>query len=89
MRRRSRIDVNQPEIVAGLREAGVSVEPTHFVGRGFPDIVCGRACQTFLIEIKPRLGELTPDEMDWHLAWRGQVAIARTIEDALRIVGLQ
>lgn len=92
MRRATRIDENQREIVAALRAAGATVEPLHFVGRGFPDILVGYRGQNYLIEIKdgrkpPSRRRLTPDERAWHGHWRGQVAIAESIEDALRIIG--
>ena len=36
-----KVDINQPEIVAALREAGATVSHTHMVGHGFPDLVAG------------------------------------------------
>lgn len=102
MRRAARVDTNQPEIVAALRYAGESVLLLHQVGGGAPDLLSSgtRACShcrhgvvgNFLIEAKdgskpPSKQKLTPDEQEFHDNWRGQVAIARTIGDALRIVG--
>lgn len=102
MRRASKVDSNQPEIVNGLRQSGESVLLLHQVGGGCPDILSSgiRKCPScgygmvgnFLIEIKngnssPRDQRLTEDEQAFFDGWRGQVAIARTIEEALRIVG--
>lgn len=102
MRRAAKVDANQPEIVRGLREAGESVLLLHQVGQGCPDLLssgtrkcscCGnRMIGNFLIELKndalsPSAQKLTPDEQAFFDNWRGQVAIARTIEEALRIVG--
>lgn len=102
MRRIARVDDNQSKIVAGLRQAGCSTLLLHQVGGGCPDILSSgiRKCPScgygmvgnFLIEIKngnssPRDQRLTPDEQAFFDSWRGQVAIARTIEEALRIVG--
>jgi hypothetical protein len=47
-----------------------------------------------LIEIKdgqkvPSARKLTPDEAAWHQSWRGQVAIVESVDDALRLVGLE
>lgn len=88
-----RIDANQPEIVARLREVGASVTPTHEIGRGFPDLAVGFRGTTYLIEVKdgskpPSKRRLTPDEQEWHETWRGQVAIIETVEDALRLLGV-
>lgn len=92
MRRAARIDENQREIVAALRAAGATVEPLHFVGRGFPDILVGYCGRNYLIEIKdgrkpPSRRRLTPDEQAWHERWRGQVAVAESVDDALEIIG--
>lgn len=102
MRRAAKVDENQPEIVSALRQAGESVAHTHMVGGGFTDIVSSgiRKCPScgygmvgnFLIEIKngdlpPSRQKLTEDEQAFFDSWRGQVAIARTIEEALQIVG--
>jgi hypothetical protein len=85
VRRAAKVDANQPEIVAALRAAGLSVAPLHFVGRGFPDLLVGSYGENILLELKTAKGKLTPDEAKWHEQWRGQVAIARTIADALRL----
>jgi hypothetical protein len=102
VRRVARVDANQTEIVRALRETGQSVLLLHQVGGGCPDILSSgvRACShcghnvvgNFLIEIKdgsklPNKQKLTPDEQAFFDGWRGQVEIARSIEEALRIVG--
>jgi hypothetical protein len=102
MRRAARVDDNQPEIVAALRYTGASVLHLHQVGSGCPDILAGlsRKCQgcglegnyNYLIEIKdgaksPSRQRLKPDEQEFFDSWRGQVEIARSIDEALRIVG--
>lgn len=88
-----RVDKNQPEIVAALRQAGCSVVHLHEVGQGCPDVLVGRNDINYLIEIKdgqksPSKRKLTPIEAEFHAAWRGQVCIAKTVDDALRVVGL-
>lgn len=84
-----RTDANQGEIVEALRKAGCSVTTTHTLGRGFPDLTVGYAGETFLLEVKasPR-EQLTPDEADWHTAWRGHVAIVTSPSEALAVVGI-
>ena len=94
MRRAAKVDANQAEIVADLRACGVSVQPLHTVGSGTPDILCGWRNRNVLIEIKdgskpPSARRLTPDQADWHAAWRGQVAVAESTEQALSIIGIE
>lgn len=89
MRRASRADGNQTQIVGKLRDLGVDVETIHREGRGIPDLLAGRAGINYLLEIKGPCGKLTPDQLNWHLTWHGQVAVVRTIEEALRVLGLE
>ena len=89
---RRRIDTNQPEIVKVLRDAGCSIQYLHAVGQGCPDILCGYKGVNTLIEIKdgsksPSRRKLTPDEIEWHAAWRGQVAIVNNPMEALKAIG--
>lgn len=84
----ARTDANQQEIVDALRKVGASVESLHRVGGGVPDLLIGFRNQNFLIEVKTGTGRLNDRQRDWHQLWRGHVAIARTIDEALRAVGL-
>ncbi len=96
---RSRTDSNQGQIVEDLRRVGMSVHVTSNVGDGFPDLVTGgimpcplcrrRFRQTKLIEVKSQVGILTPDQQEFHHIWRGQLDVARTSDEALRIVGVR
>ena len=94
MRRAARIDANQNEIVAALRGIpGCKVAITSALGHGFPDIVVGWMSNNYLIEIKdsdkpPSKRRLTPDEKKFHEQWAGQIDIAETFEDCLRIIGV-
>jgi len=84
-----RTDGNQAEIVQALRRVGCTVQDLHAVGHGCPDVVVGRAGQTYLLEIKNGdRARLNSREQRWHNEWRGQVAVVRTVEDALRAVGI-
>ena len=84
-----RVDANQSEIVADLRKCGASVLLLHEVGKGCPDILVGFRGRNYLIEIKIKMPGimLNPLQRDWHRLWQGRVAIARTSEEALRIIG--
>lgn len=88
-----RVDANQAEIVEALRAVGCSVAITSDLGKGFVDIVVGRAGANFLMEIKDgrkskSKRKLTPAEREFHQAWRGQVCVVKSVDDALRIVGV-
>lgn len=89
MRRAARTDENQAEIVAALRKIGVSVTPTHAIGAGFPDLVCGHRGHTRLLEIKNRDGDLTEDQCKFVLSWRGDYHVVRSVREALAVFGVQ
>ena len=84
-----RVDCNQAEIVLALRQAGARVHPLHAVGAGVPDLLVGVRGVNYLIEVKTLRGRLTRVQIEWHIAWRGQVAVCRTVEDALRACRLE
>ena len=93
-----RVDGNQGGIVSALVDGYMSVAYTTAIGGGFPDLVVGGSMpcpnclkkfkQNKLIEVKSLTGTLTPDQKLFHPCWNGQLSIARTIDDALRIVGI-
>ena len=91
MRRAAKVDQNQPEIVDALRKIGATVQPLHGVGAGCPDILVGYRGRNLLVEIKdgskpPSARKLTPDQVEWHASWRGQVAVADSIDAAIAII---
>jgi hypothetical protein len=96
--RAARTDLNQAEIASALADAYMSVAYTYTIGEGFPDLVvggsmpcahCGKKTkQNKLIEVKSLTGTLTKAQALFHPTWNGQLAIARTVDEALRIVGL-
>jgi Holliday junction resolvase len=85
--RAAKIDINQREIVEALRGIGASVVITSSVGQGFPDLVCGFRGNAYLLEIKAGKGKLTPDQVRFHQAWNGHIAVVRTVNEALAAVG--
>ena len=92
MRRASKVDDNQTEVVRALRDAGATVALTHTVGMGFPDAVVGFRDVNYLIEIKDgtkplRDQELTPFQKEFHSAWRGTVHVVNSAEAALKAIG--
>lgn len=84
-----KVDTNQPDIVRGLRQLGVSVAYTHTLGRGFPDVVAGHKGRSYLLEIKTGKDDLTADERAWHAGWKGDVYVVRSLEDAMAVMGIQ
>lgn len=87
----AKIDANQNEIVAALRNIGCTVQILSSVGKGCPDILVGFRGENFLIEIKdgnkpPSGQKLTPDQVEWHANWNGQVNVANSVEAAIEIV---
>ena len=94
MRRAAKTDDNQAEIVAALRVVGCSVLPLHAVGQGCPDLlVATRQGEMVLIEIKdgskpPSARKLTPDQIAFHAAWRGRIAVVTSVREAMEAVGI-
>jgi len=90
MRHAAKVDANQAEIVAALRSAGYSVALTHRNGEGFPDLVVGLETDkghryNVLMEVKRDHEKLNDREVDFHSEWRGQIAIVRSIAEAIGI----
>lgn len=91
MRRAARRDVNHAELVASLRALGYSVLDLGAVGHGCPDLLVARRGRTALVEVKrPRGpkggggGRLTPDQERFLADWRGDVIVARGLEDVVK-----
>ena len=89
MRTRGRIDRNQTELVAILRELGCTVTSLADTGGGTPDLLVGHLGVTYLLEIKAhRKAKLTDDQQRWHAAWRGApVLVVHCAEQILDLVG--
>lgn len=87
MRRAPRKDANHTEIVSALRGVGADVVDLAAVGEGVPDILVAFRGVLYLLELKTAKGKLTPAEEAWHQAWRGPVAIVRSVDEALSIIG--
>ena len=81
-----RSDNNQSSIMDDLRKMGYSVESTHTLGKGRPDIIVGKYGFNFWIEIKnpeaaPADRKLTSDEQDWHAEWKGHKFVGHTSKE--------
>ena len=70
------------------------MQPLSAVGEGCPDILVGFRARNYLMEIKDwslpeSKKKLTPQESDWHAAWRGQVSTVESINDAFKVLALE
>ena len=82
-----KVDQNQKEIVAKLRELGCSVFHLHTVGAGCPDLLCGMDGKTFLVEVKMPDGKFTQAQVEFMLNWKGsEVHRVSTIEEVVELV---
>ncbi len=91
MRIRGRVDTNQSEIVKAARKMGASVAILSNLGNGIPDILIGHKGKNLLVEIKdgtkpPSKRKLTPDELEFHNNWRGQICIIESIDDLIKLL---
>jgi Holliday junction resolvase len=76
-----RRDANEPDIVEALRAIGCTVIQCDAV-----DLVVGYQGVNHLIEVKTKTGKLKDSQIALQETWRGQYSIARTVEEALKIV---
>lgn len=89
--RARRVDDNQGELVAALRAIGCSVCDLSGVGCGVNDLLVGFRGRNVLIEVKdgakpPSARKLTPAQVIFRAEWRGQYAVATTVDEAIAIV---
>jgi Holliday junction resolvase len=78
-----KVDNNQTQVVKALRDMGATVQHLHAVGKGCPDIVVGFKGKNLLLEIKDGDKKvLTPDQVNWHKLWKGQVSVVTNADDA-------
>ena len=84
MRTAARTDNNHREIVEGLRQAHRSVLDLSGVHKGCPDILVGFQGINYLLEIKSsKKAKLTPAQVEFHSAWRGQRLVVISLEEAI------
>ena len=91
--RARRVDDNQKQIVKQLRQLGISVQHLHTIGQGCPDLLLGYRNKNYLIELKDAkkiksAKKLTDDEQEFFKDWRGQVSKCETLEEIIKIVGI-
>lgn len=88
---RNRTDGNHREIVKALESCGATVQDLSQVGGGCPDILIGIFGKNYLIEIKnPETKyDLSGEQIVWHDRWKGQKIVVKSIDEALRVIGVE
>ena len=86
-----KVDANQKVVVDQLRRIGCSVTSIAQCGKGVPDLIVGFKKKNYLIELKdgnkkPSARKLTPDEIEFHAKWRGQVAVCNSFDEILKLI---
>lgn len=89
--RRAKVDDNQKSVVGALRDIGCTVQHLHAVGAGCPDILVGWRSINVLMEIKdgakpPSARGLTAPQEEFHAAWKGQVSVVTSREQAINLM---
>lgn len=83
-----KIDSNQAEIMAALRQVGATVHSLHRVGQGVPDLLVGFRGLNYLLEVKrPKGGKTTPQQDKFHTEWNGNSQIVTSIDQSLKAIG--
>lgn len=85
MRRASKRDANEPEIVDALEAMGCGVAKIDS-DDGFPDLVVWFKDRHTLIEVKMPGELLTTRQKQFHAAWPGRIHIAHSAGEAIQIV---
>ena len=84
-KRAAKRDTNERLIIEALRSIGASV--VQISAPGVPDLLVGFRDRTYLLEVKGKRGKLTEPEQVFFRDWRGQCAVVRSVDEALRVMG--
>lgn len=87
-----KVDANQKEIVAELRNSGWAVALMHKVGEGFPDLVVSRKeWGTYLVEVKVPGGKPNARQMKFYQDWESNggedILVVTSADDFFEAVG--
>lgn len=90
-RRAAKVDSNQAELVAALRQMGLAVEIISSAHDGFTDLVVGFNGVTVLVEVKdgslsPSRRRLTPAQQEVHGRFHGAITVIETLDQAVALV---
>lgn len=98
MRRAARTDANHAQIVATARKCGCTVLDLSGVAGGCPDLLLGISTpsgrKNLLVEIKdsakpPSARKLTPDQVKFHGAWKGPIAVVESTDELIALIRMQ
>lgn len=70
------------ETIPGLSVAVISA-------KAIPDLLLGWQGVNYLIEVKSKGGKLTPDQVQFHTEWNGQIAVCKTLEEVLEVLNIE
>lgn len=86
MRRAANRDAIEPLVLVALKAAGATWEQLDLTDG--PDLAIGYAGRNFLAELKSSLKSMpTEGQARWHAEWCGQVAVCRSPQEVLRVIG--
>ena len=77
-----RLDANHTAIRDALKAVGASVD-TRCPG----DLLVGFRGTTYLLEVKTKTGNLRKSHEKFRASWRGQYAVVRPQDEALKVIG--
>lgn len=83
-----KVDANQTEIVDTFRRCGASVLSLADMGKGCPDLLVGYQGNNYLVEVKTHTGTLNAYQVMWHSHWNGRVSIVRSVDEAIKLLGI-
>ena len=81
---KQRSDMNQAEIVRGLRKIGCTVIVVSAKEKW--DLMVGYHGINYMLEVKQPGKKLRPAQQEFHDAWRGQIDRIESLEDCLKIM---
>lgn len=95
MRRAAKRDSNEGLIVSALEAVGCRVQRLN--DHNAPDLLVSRGGVNYLLEVKAPAGsrggvshrELSADQFAWHTKWLGPVVVVRTVDEALKAIGVR
>lgn len=76
-----KVDKNQKEVVAKLREMGYDVVSIAVVGDDIPDLVIGKDSLNLLVELKSGKNKPSEGQVEFSINWGGYSTIAYTAEE--------
>ncbi len=76
-----RLDANHQAIRDALEQMGATVDP-----RCPGDLLVGFEGRNYLLEVKTSKGKLKASQEAFQAGWRGQYAVVRSVDEALRVV---